>query len=242
MPRLVLLLALLLTACASEPAPAEAPTPDSALPEPEFADSSAAPGDLAPPDSAAAEDLTYVLMLGNSLTAGYGLPDPDTQAYPALLQDRAVETGFDVRIINAGVSGDTSAGGLRRVDWILQRQPVDVLVLALGANDGLRGLPTDALQDNLEGIIDAVRAKNPEAEVVIAGMEAPPNMGDAYTAAFRQVFRDVADAYDADLVPFLLDGVAGDSALNQADGIHPTAEGQERLAANVWPVLERVLR
>lgn len=242
MPRfLTLLLFLVLAACGSDVP--EAPTPDSALPEPAFTDSSAVPGaDAAATVRAPGDSTTYVLVLGNSLTAGYGLSDPATQAYPALLQDRADEAGLDVQVVNAGVSGDTSAGGARRVDWVLRRQPVDVLVLALGGNDGLRGLPTDAMQDNLVAIIDAVRAQNPEAEVVIAGMEAPPNMGTDYTTNFRQVFRDVAATYDAVLVPFLLDGVGGIPAMNQPDGIHPTAEGQERLAANVWPVLEGVLR
>lgn len=242
MPRLAtFLLLFLLAACGSDPAPAGA-APSADAPDVDAPD---AAGPLAPaldPSVAADDNTTYVLVLGNSLTAGFGLDDPATQSYPALLQARADEAGLDARIVNAGVSGDTSAGGARRIEWILQRQPVDVLVLALGGNDGLRGLPTDAMAANFATIIEEVRERYPDADVVVAGMEAPPNMGEAYVSDFRGVFREVAAEYDAALVPFLLDGVGGVAAMNQPDGIHPTAEGQERLAANVWPVLEGVLR
>lgn len=202
------------------------------------------PSDAAVPDVAVpdADSTTYVLVLGNSLTAGYGLANPDADAYPALLQARLDDAGIEAQVVNAGVSGDTSAGGRRRIDWVLRRQPVDVLVLALGGNDGLRGLSPDSMQANLSAVIGSVRARNEEAAVVVAGMEAPPNMGDPYTAAFRQVFRDLAVEHDAALVPFLLDGVGGIPAMNQPDGIHPTPQGQQRLAANVWPVLQRVLQ
>ena len=181
-----------------------------------------------------------VVFLGTSLTAGYGL-DED-QAYPALIQQRIDSLGLPVRVVNAGVSGETSAGGLRRIDWLL-RQPVAVLVLELGANDGLRGQDVDAMRANLQAIIDRTRAAHPDVAIVIAGMESPPNMGRVYTTAFRAVFPAIARANDATLIPFLLDGVAAVPDLNQADGIHPTAEGQRIVAENVWrtlgPVLER---
>ncbi|MEM8600767.1 MAG: arylesterase [Bacteroidota bacterium] len=244
---LLLALALVVAACAgdtasdppaaAEPGPPEATTGE--IPAPGAAPHGASSPGASSPD---ADSTTYVLVLGNSLTAGYGLANPDADAYPALLQTRIDEAGIDARVVNAGVSGDTSAGGRRRIDWVLRRQPVDVLVLALGGNDGLRGLPPDSMQANLSAIIGSVRAQNEEAAIVVAGMEAPPNMGDAYTGAFRQVFRDLAAEHSAALVPFLLDGVGGIPAMNQPDGIHPTEAGQERLAANVWPALEEVLR
>ena len=142
--------------------------------------------------------------------------------------------------INAGVSGETSAGGLRRLDWVL-RNPVDVLVLELGANDGLRGQDPFALLDNLTQIVRRTRARYPEVRIIVACMEAPPNMGSAYTGAFRKVFADVAEAERTALIPFLLEGVAGIPELNQDDRIHPTVEGHRRVASNAWPVLERVL-
>jgi acyl-CoA thioesterase-1 len=142
--------------------------------------------------------------------------------------------------VNAGVSGETSAGGLRRIDWLL-RESVAVLVLELGANDGLRGLGTDQMRANLREIIERTLAAHPAACLVIAGMEAPPNMGRSYTRAFRRVFVELADEYEAVLIPFLLDGVGGVPELNQADGLHPTAEGQQLIAESVWVVLEPVL-
>jgi acyl-CoA thioesterase-1 len=180
-----------------------------------------------------------VLFLGTSLTAGYGLEE--SEAYPALIQQKLDSAGLRYRVINAGESGETSAGGLRRIDWLL-RQPVAVLVLELGANDGLRGQDVDALRANLQAIIDRTRAAHPDARIVVAGMESPPNMGSAYTSAFRAVFPEVARANDAVLIPFLLDGVAAVPELNQADGIHPTAEGQRMVADIVWRYLEPVLR
>lgn len=180
-----------------------------------------------------------VLFLGTSLTAGLGL-EAD-RAYPALIQRRLDQAGLPFRAVNAGVSGETSAGGLRRIDWLL-REPVAVLVLELGANDGLRGLDTDQMRSNLREIIERTLAAHPDARIIIAGMEAPPNLGGSYTRAFRGVFVELADEYDAVLMPFLLDGVGGVLELNQADGIHPTAEGQAVIAANVWVVLEPVLQ
>lgn len=179
-----------------------------------------------------------ILFLGDSLTAGLGLR-PE-QAYPALIEEKISEKKLPFDVINAGVSGDTTAGGLARLDWVLQKK-VDVLVLALGANDGLRGLPIAQTKTNLQAVIDRVKAKNPTVKIVVAGMQIPPNMGGDYGAAFRDTFADLAHANDAALVPFLLDGVAGHDDLNQEDHIHPTAAGQKILAENVWRVLEPVL-
>jgi acyl-CoA thioesterase-1 len=180
-----------------------------------------------------------VLFLGTSLTAGYGLTAE--QAYPALIEARIDSAGLPFRVVNAGGSGETSAGGLRRIDWLL-REPVAVLVLELGANDGLRGLDPEVMRGNLQSIIDRTRAAHADASMVIAGMEAPPNLGDRYTGAFRQVFPELAERNEALLIPFLLAGVAADPELNQADGIHPTAQGQQRIAQTVWSYLEPLLR
>jgi len=180
-----------------------------------------------------------ILFLGTSLTAGYGLTVD--QAYPARIQEKLDSAGLRFRVVNAGVSGETSAGGLRRIDWLLQR-PVRVLVLELGANDGLRGQDPDVMRHNLQEIIDRTRARYPDVAIVVAGMEAPPNLGDAYTSRFRAVFPELARANDAALIPFLLEGVAAVPELNQEDGIHPTAEGQRRIAETVWRTLEPVLR
>ena len=180
-----------------------------------------------------------VLFLGTSLTAGYGLGA--RAAFPALIQQRIDSAGYPLRVVNAGLSGETSAGGLRRVDWTLQN-PVEILVLELGANDGLRGLPVGDLRANLEQIIERTRERHPDADIVIAGMEAPPNLGARYTREFREVYRELARAHDAALVPFLLDGVAALPDFNQEDGIHPNAAGQRRVAENVWKVLEPVIR
>jgi acyl-CoA thioesterase-1 len=178
-----------------------------------------------------------VVALGDSLTAGYGLHAD--QAYPALLEARLRSAGLAVEVVNAGVSGDTSAGGLRRVDWALDGD-VRVLIVALGGNDALRGLPIEDLRRNLAGILD--RARDRGLTVVLAGMEAPPNLGPAYTRAFRRVYQDLASEYDAALLPFLLDGVAGVAGLNQGDGIHPNAQGTVRVADNLFPLVERAVR
>lgn len=179
-----------------------------------------------------------ILFLGTSLTAGYGIGAE--YAYPALIQQKLDSAGYPLRVVNAGLSGETSAGGLRRIDWSLQ-QPIEVLVLELGANDGLRGLPVGALRRNLREIIERTHNRYPDAAIVIAGMEAPPNLGGPYTTEFRNVFRDVAEEYDAALIPFLLDGVAALPELNQEDGIHPNIDGQKRVAENVWRALQPII-
>lgn len=180
-----------------------------------------------------------VVFLGDSLTAGYGLES--SQAYPALIEKRIQQAGLPWEVVNAGISGDTSSGGLARVGWLLRR-PVDILVLALGANDGLRGISPAETKRNLTGIIEQVRAKNPAVKVVLCGMQLPPNMGENFGRDFREVFPAVAQEQKAALVPFLLDGVGGVRELNQEDRVHPTAKGQERLADNVWKLLEPLLR
>ena len=177
-----------------------------------------------------------IAALGDSLTAGLGVARDE--AYPSLLEARLHREGLAYRVVNAGVSGDTSAGGLRRVDWVLRTKP-EVVIVALGANDGLRGLPVDELRANLEAIVRRVQAAG--TRVLLVGMRVPPNYGDEYTRAFAAVFPEVARRTGAALAPFLLDGVAGQARLNQADGIHPTAEGQRIIAARLWPHLRPLL-
>lgn len=179
-----------------------------------------------------------ILFFGNSLTAGYGL-DP-SEAFPALIQQRIDSLGLPYKVINGGVSGETSAGGNSRIDFVL-RQPVDVFILELGANDGLRGIPVDETRKNLQAIIDKVRAKYPNAKLVLAGMQIPPNMGQQYASAFRDLYPALAKENNMTLIPFLLEGVGGEARLNLQDGIHPTAEGHRILMENVWRELEKVL-
>lgn len=180
-----------------------------------------------------------VVFLGTSLTAGLGL-DPDA-SYPALIQRKIDSAGLPFVAVNAGVSGETSAGARRRIDWLL-RQPIAVLVIETGANDGLRGLHVDSLQSNIQAIIDDASRLSPKPSIVLVGMRAPPNLGPDYSRRFRQVFPELAERNELPLVPFLLDGVAGRPSLNQGDMIHPTAQGQQRMAETVWRVLEPVLR
>jgi acyl-CoA thioesterase-1 len=181
-----------------------------------------------------------VLFLGTSLTAGYGLDDPANDAYPAVIQRMADSAGVKALVVNAGLSGETSAGALRRVDWLLRQKP-DVVVIETGANDGLRGLNPDSTAGNLEQIIQRIRAENPRGGILLVQMEAPTNLGPTYTRAFHALFGKVAAEEKVPLSPFLLDGVAGIPRLNQGDGIHPTPEGARIAAHNLWPSLERVL-
>jgi acyl-CoA thioesterase-1 len=180
-----------------------------------------------------------VVFLGDSLSAGYGVKP--AEAFPALIGDKIREAGLPYKVENAGLSGDTTAGGLRRIDWLLQR-PIDVLVIELGGNDGLRGLPVTAIKSNLQAIIDKAKAKNPEVKVVISGMQMPPNLGGDYAGAFESAFGEVAKANGATLIPFLLEGVGGLPELNQPDLIHPTAAGHKIIAEVVWRTLEPLLR
>lgn len=195
---------------------------------------------LVPSDAQDAEPSTRVLILGDSLTKGYGLlPE---QAFPALLQQRAAEAGMTgVAILNGGVSGDTTAGGLRRMAWLMKKR-IDVLVIALGGNDGLRGIAPEETAKNLQAIIDAARKENPGISLILSGMEMPENMGKAYAEAYRNIFPDIAKMNDIALIPLLLDGVGGVKELNQPDFIHPNEKGQEMVAATVWKALEPVLK
>jgi len=220
---LSLFIVLLLAACGRDTTPAPAPA--------------AAPQATTAPEAPQALKAPRIVFLGDSLTAGLGVPTD--QSYPSLIAKRLAAQGLDFEIVNAGVSGDTSAGGLRRLDWSLEGD-VKLLVLALGANDGLRGLPTSDLKKNLASVLDRARAK--QIPVILAGMEAPPNNGADYTREFRNVYADLAEEYDVPFIPFLLQGVAGNASLNQADGIHPNARGAEIVADLVWKELEPVAR
>lgn len=180
-----------------------------------------------------------ILFLGDSLTAGLGVQP--AEAFPALIADKIRAAGLPFQIENAGLSGDTSAGGLRRIEWLLQR-PVDVLVLELGANDGLRGQPLKSLKANLQAIIDKTKAKNPQVKIVVAGMQVPPNLGAEYASGFERVFAELAKENNAALIPFLLEGVGGNRDLNQQDLIHPSGAGHRVMAELVWRTLEPILR
>jgi len=179
-----------------------------------------------------------ILFLGDSISAGYGI-NPD-QAFPALIQGRIDSLGWNFEVVNAGLSGDTTAGGLRRIDWLLRRK-IDVLILELGANDGLRGVPVEEIKRNLQAIIDRTKRKYPSVKIVIAGMRLPPNWGPDYTSRFQSVFPELAKKNHVVLIPFLLEGVGGDPQLNLLDRIHPTPEGHQIVADNVWKVLKPVL-
>ena len=224
---LVAAVAVPMLACNRPDQPVEARLDTTAVPAPPVAGSPGTPSAAARP---------RIVFLGDSLTAGLGLP-PE-QSVPALIQKRLNEEDYVYEVVNAGVSGDTSAGGLSRLDWSLDGD-VRVLVIELGANDGLRGLPPSAMKRNLSDII--ARAKRRGISVLLTGMEAPPNYGAAYTTEFRQVFRDLADEHDVTFVPFYLDGVAGNAHLNQGDGIHPNAEGSRVVERLIWKSLEPLL-
>ncbi len=189
------------------------------------------------PDSTSGDKI--VLFFGDSLTAGYGLPDP-SQAYPGVVQNKIDEAKLHYKVVNAGVSGETSAGGKARINWIL-KQKVDVFVLELGANDGLRGIPVTATMENLQAIIDAVKVKYPNAKLVLLGMQVPPNMGGKYAYSFKAIFPGLAAKNNMTFMPFLLKDVGGVPSLNQKDGIHPTAEGAKIVGNNVWQMLQPVL-
>ncbi len=200
-------------------------------------DSSPAPAASAAPVAPAAPGPPRIVFLGDSLTAGLGLATD--QSFPSLIGRRLRDKGLNFDVVNAGVSGDTSAGGLRRLDWSIEGD-VRVLVLALGANDGLRGLPVADMRKNLAAVLERATARG--IPVILAGMEAPPNYGVDYTREFRAVYTDLAKAYDVRFIPFLLQGVAGEAALNQADGIHPNIRGAEMVADIVWAELEPLAR
>ena len=221
---LAALLGLAITACNSGPA-AEKPA------------ATAAPAATSATPPAAAKK--RLLFFGNSLTAGLGV-EPE-QAFAGLIGQRIDSLKLPYEVINAGLSGETTAGGRSRVGWIL-RQPVDVFVLELGANDGLRGIPLASTRQNLQGIVDTVRRRSPGAQIVLAGMQIPPNMGQAYSADFKAVFQEIAAKNHLVLIPFLLEGVGGHPDLNQADGIHPTPAGHRIVARTVWATLGPLLK
>lgn len=188
--------------------------------------------------SSAQADSLRLVFLGDSLTAGYGLDE--SEAYPALLAEKLKAEGHSVEVVNAGISGDTSAGGARRVQW-LTRQQIDIFVLALGANDALRGLDPDSTRENLRSIVTAVRDAHPDAAILLAGMLAPPNMGRDYREQFDRIYPELAEEMNVLLLPFLLDGVAGERRLNLADGIHPNRDGQRKVAELVLPKLLQLI-
>ncbi len=181
-----------------------------------------------------------ILFFGDSLTAGYGLEDEIGMAYPQILQDKIDSLGLNYRVINAGLSGETTATGANRIGWVL-KQHVDIFVLELGGNDALRGVKPAETEKNLQAILDEVKEKYPDAKVVVAGMEAPPTMGNRYTSEFRKVFQNIAVNNEVVLIPFLLDKVGGIAKYNQPDGIHPTEEGHRLVAETVWEYLKEVL-
>jgi acyl-CoA thioesterase-1 len=181
----------------------------------------------------------YIVFFGNSLTAGFGL-DPK-EAFPALIQNRLDSLGLLYTVINAGLSGETTASGVNRVDWVISQQPVDLFVLELGGNDGLRGIPVEETKKNLLAIIEKVRIKHPKAEIMIAGMLVPPNMGPKYSKDFQAVFPAVAKEANVKLIPFILENVGGEKELNLEDGIHPTAEGHKLVMENVWEILKDLI-
>lgn len=180
-----------------------------------------------------------IIFFGNSLTAGYGL-DSQKEAFPALIQHKIDSAGLNYQCVNAGLSGETSAGGLERIDWIL-RQPVNIFVLELGANDGLRGIAPESTYRNLSAIVEKVKEAYPDCTLILAGMKIPPSMGQDHFDQFEAIFPRLAKAHDMHLIEFLLDGVAGITTLNQQDGVHPTPEGQKIMAENVWKILETLL-
>ena len=223
LPAGALLLALLAAGCSSDSSQTQSvPTPPAPASVP-----------------AAKKGEAAILFFGDSITAGLGV-DPD-EAYPALIENRVDSLHLPYTVVNAGLSGETSAGGRSRINWVLSRQPVAVFVLELGGNDGLRGLPLTDTRQNLQAIIDTVRQKAPEAKIVLAGMQIPPNMGPAYATEFKTLYGELATKNHLTLIPFLLANVGGIAKLNQRDGIHPTPEGHKLVARTVWRTLQPLL-
>jgi len=185
-------------------------------------------------------DTSNILFFGDSITAGYGVEQE--QAYPAIIQNKIDSLGWEFNAINGGLSGETSAGGLRRIDWMLRNSSIDVFVLELGGNDGLRGIEVESTRQNLQSIIDKVRDKFPDARIILAGMQVPPNLGPRYTEAFKTMYTELARENDLPLIPFILEGAALDPELMQSDDIHPNAKGHRVVAENVWEVLKPVLQ
>ncbi|RPG34213.1 MAG: arylesterase [Muricauda sp. TMED12] len=179
-----------------------------------------------------------ILFFGDSLTAGYGLEV--SQAFPAVIQEKIDSLGLDYTVINAGLSGETTASGKNRLEWVLE-DDIDIIIIELGANDGLRGVPLTETESNLQSMVDAVQSKLPNAKIILAGMKIPPNMGPEYTSKFESIFPELATSENIKLIPFLLNNVAGIPELNQGDGIHPTVKGQKLVAENVWKVLKPIL-
>lgn len=227
---LILLSSLLLYQCSSGESPSN-----------NIADAPAEQSSTPPSTEEAPKEQTRgrIVFFGNSLTAGYGLDEQ--YSFPSLIQQKLDSLELDYQSVNAGISGETTALGLARIDWVLE-QPVAVFVLELGGNDVLRGLDLAATRTNLQAILDRVKSKYPNAQLVVAGMEAPPNMGEAYRNTFRTIFRELATANEAALIPFLLDGVGGIPELNLADRVHPNQEGQVIVAQNVWEVISPLLQ
>ena len=182
-----------------------------------------------------------ILFFGNSLTAGYGLDDASTAGFVGLTQQKMDSLNLPYRCVNAGLSGETTAGGNSRVEWVIEQQPVDIFILELGGNDALRGLKAEESEKNLQSILDKVRAKYPSVKIILSGMEAPRNMGKVYTTAFHNVYPTLAKRNNVALIPFVLEGVGGIAALNQKDGIHPTAEGNKIIAETIWKTLSPLL-
>ena len=224
----ILAVAMLLVACESKTVPETIPT------QPVKTEQTTTPA-----ANSKTSDRPRIVFFGNSLTAAYGL-NPE-QGFTSILQRRLDSLGLNYEIVNAGLSGETTSGGLQRIDWIL-RDPVEIFVLELGGNDGLRGTDTDLTYRNLRAMIDRVQAQHPETTIVLAGMQAPPNMGGDYTTKFRDIYPKLADSEGVELIPFLLEDVGGIASLNLPDGIHPNAQGQRIVAENVWEVLKPLLQ
>jgi acyl-CoA thioesterase-1 len=220
----ILIVVMINMACGDQPAQTKGPGEDS--------------GKAVLPADTLAKTERMIVFFGNSLTAGYGL-DP-SQAFPALIQAKIDSASLGYKVVNAGVSGETTAGGNSRIDWILN-QPLSIFILELGGNDGLRGIPISETRKNLQSIINKVKTKYPSAKIILAGMQIPPNLGVKYTREFRELYSDLASKNQVGLIPFILKGVGGEASLNQRDGIHPTEEGHRIVAENVWEVLKKEL-